>query len=149
MWINNLNPCEYVAALPTANGFCGGNLNWRRETAGLVLLLLPKAILLTWFISILSSCYPQSAVLLSPSSFISFQWHTVLSHISPALPVNNVELILLVLACVPTIPVHPEFVLLSPKLLHLLELSLLLYLQFSLYVWVASAFPSTSSLSSK
>lgn len=65
--MNNLNPLRYAAAPPTANGFCYGGLNWRRETAGYV--LLPKTMLLTWLISILSSCYPQRTPSL-PLSFI-------------------------------------------------------------------------------
>lgn len=60
--INNLHPPRYVAASPTANGFYGGGLNWRRETAGSV--LLPKPILSTRLISILSSSSPRRTPML-------------------------------------------------------------------------------------
>lgn len=60
--INNLHPPRYVAASPTANGFYGGGLNWRRETAGSV--LLPKPILSTRLISILSSSSPRRTPIL-------------------------------------------------------------------------------------
>lgn len=95
-WLNDLNPLRYTAAPPTANGFCDGGLNWRREAAGCV--SQPRTILLTCLLSILSSCYPRRArpSCLSPLSsrsfcFSQFSVTPASTKVSPsAFPVNSV-----------------------------------------------------------
>lgn len=111
--MKNLNQLRCRAASPAATGFCGGGLNWRRETAGSV--LLPKTISLTWLASSLSSCSRREPVLpaslLFPPVVFALVFCDTILKVSPSVfPVNSVLLILLGFSWIPAIPAHPKLV---------------------------------------
>lgn len=67
--MNNLNPLKYAAAPPAANGFCGGVLNWRRES-GLCSAAKNHTVNLVAFPSVFLLPTESPSFLPSPSSLL-------------------------------------------------------------------------------